>query len=125
MAKPTVLTFPRILSSTNAPSAERLQFTSLIQPVKIVVSPAQNTENGRKRNGKRNLWKIGFILNLQNFSVSKKTALFPKMRLNVCSNLQTENKDMELKRCRTQSGTAALLFYTFFSDSSSSTYHHP
>ena len=68
---------------------------NLIQPVKIVASPAQNKENGRQRNGKMNLWKIGFILNLQNFSVLKKTALFPKMRLNVCSNLQTENKDQE------------------------------
>ena len=102
MAKPTVLTFPRILSSTNAPSAERLQFTSSIRPVKIVASPAQNKGNGRQRNGKMNLWRIGFILNLQNFSVSKKNALFPMMKLNNSSNPQTENKDMKWSRCGSQ-----------------------
>ena len=63
MAKPTELTFPRILLSTNVPSAEKLQFTSLIQPGKIVVCLAQNKGNGRQGDGKTNLWKIGFILN--------------------------------------------------------------
>lgn len=84
-----------VIYKTNVPSAGRLQFTSLIQPIKILVSPAMNTGYGRKRNGKMNLWRIGFILNLQNFSVSKKTALFPKMRLNVCLSLQTKNKKQE------------------------------
>lgn len=98
---------------------------NLIKPVKIVAFPAQNKGNERKRNGKMNLWKIGFMLRSQNVSVWRKIALFPRMRLNVWSSLKTKNKDMELKRCRTQSGTAALLFYTFFSDSCSSTYHHP
>lgn len=46
MAKPTALTFQRILLSINAQSAEKLQFTSLIQPGKIVACLAQKKREG-------------------------------------------------------------------------------
>ena len=47
MAKPTELTLPKFISSTNVPSAEKLQFTSSLQPTKIVVYPAVNRGNAK------------------------------------------------------------------------------